>query len=306
MAFKSGLQNLLGRVPERVPLNAEVLETTLMDGYVREKVILDCNAFSSIPAYLLIPENTDTGHPRPAVLAAHGHGNGKDDLVGITTTYAGAYKQHAVELVKSGYVVLVPDWRPFGERRDPKGSSCEGEYYGFGYLGYTLLTLNILDAQCCLDYLTTLPFVDKDRIGMWGLSFGGTMTTFASALDERIKAAVISGYAPTMADTWGMTTRNSVNTCGPQFCPGLAMIGDFSDVIGLIAPRPCMIQVGTLDLVFPLAPSLECVEQVKSIYTAAQSTDLAVDVFVGDHEVDLQPAIEFLNAYLQPGTGQEN
>ena len=54
------------------------------------------------------------------------------------------------------------------------------------------LTLNIWDMKCCIDYLETRPEVDPRRIGMMGLSQGGTMTTFAAAAEPRIAAADIA------------------------------------------------------------------------------------------------------------------
>ena len=73
-------------------------------------------------------------------------------------------------------------------------------YFALGYFGYQLLQLNISDGQRCLDYLQSLPEVDARRLGCMGCSFGGTMTTYISALDQRVKAAVIVCYLSTLTD----------------------------------------------------------------------------------------------------------
>lgn len=82
-AFRRKLVRNLGPRPEPVPLEVEVLERTKMPGYTREKIIFNPDAFSSVPAYVLIPDDASPGNPLPAMLCAHGHGVGKDGLAGI-------------------------------------------------------------------------------------------------------------------------------------------------------------------------------------------------------------------------------
>ena len=154
--FRRHMRRHLGPKPDPVPLEVETLEQTQHDGYTREKIIFNPDAFSSIPAYVLIPDGANTDNPAPAVLCAHGHGVGKDGAVGIVEDYQ---KQYAVELAKRGFVTIAPDWRCFGERLDrdewvrrPGRDGCNAAYLALGYFGYQLLQLNISDGQRCLDY----------------------------------------------------------------------------------------------------------------------------------------------------------
>lgn len=195
--FRQALVRNLGPAPEALPLEVETLERTVLDGYTREKIIFNPDPFSSIPAYVLIPEGANVENPVPAVLCAHGHGVGKDGTVGIVEDYQ---NQYAVGLARRGFVTVAPDWRGFGERMDrdawvrrPGRDGCNATYFALGYFGYQLLQLNISDGQRCLDYLQSRPEVDSHRLGCMGCSFGGTMTTYISALDQRVKAAVIEG-----------------------------------------------------------------------------------------------------------------
>ena len=77
---------LLGPVPDRVPLAPETLETVHCDGYERRKVVFDSEDTMSVPAYLLVPD--DRTEPGPAVLAIHGHGPGKSHVCGLADTAA--------------------------------------------------------------------------------------------------------------------------------------------------------------------------------------------------------------------------
>ena len=123
------------------------------------------------------------------------------------------------------------------------------------------------------------------------------MTTFTSALDKRIKASVISGYLSTLADALG--ERGCGNTCGSQFAFGLRSIGDISDVAGLIAPRPCMIQIGRKDTCFIPEDSLRAFKHLRKIYAAAGAkAALTLDLFDGGHEINLLPAVQFFKDQL--------
>ena len=299
--FQRNLVKDLGPSPEALPLEVEILELIRLDGYTREKIIFNPDPFSSIPAYILIPDGADAENPAPAVLCAHGHGIGKDGAVGIVDDYQ---KQYAVELAKRGFVTLAPDWRCFGERKDrdawvrrPGRDGCNVAYLAFGYFGYQLLQLNISDGQRCLDYLQSRPEVDGQRLGCMGCSFGGTMTTYISALNQRVKAAVIVCYLSTLIDA--LNDRGRGNTCGSQFMFGLRKAGEIADVAGLIAPRACMAQIGSDDMCFIQSDALSAFRQLERIYAASGHPDqLVLDHFQGEHEINLETGIAFLEERL--------
>ena len=165
-----------------------------MGSYVREKIVFDADSLSSIPGYMLIPKGL-TG-PGPTLLCLHGHGPGKDPVVGITTPQAGLSQEAMEDLIRRnnydyarqfaerGYLTFTFDFRCFGERahtspdlygRDP----CNIHFIRGALLGMNLLSLDIADTFRAVDYLLTRPEVDHSRIGCVGLSFGGTMTLWA-------------------------------------------------------------------------------------------------------------------------------
>ncbi|MDQ1329619.1 MAG: hypothetical protein QG641_2911 [Candidatus Poribacteria bacterium] len=300
--FRRKIVQNLGPRPDPVPLEVEMLERVQMPGYVREKIIFNPDAFSSVPAYVLIPDGASAKDPRPAVLCAHGHGIGKDVLAGITEP--DYQKQFAVALALQGFVTITPDWRGFGERLDrnewvrhPGRDGCNVAYMAYGYWGYQMLHLDICDAQRCLDYLQSRPEVDGSHLGCMGCSFGGTMTTYISALDNRIKAGVIVCYLSTVEDA--LNDRGKGNTCGSQFMFGLRRYGDIADVAGLIAPRHCMVQIGSRDDCFIEKDALNAYHHLEKIYkSAGAGKKLVLDHFDGVHEIDLDSAIAFLKTHL--------
>jgi len=294
-AFDARLRALLGPVPDRVDPHPEVLETADCGDYVREKVVFDTEKYASVVAYVLVPKGLQAGERRPGILAAHGHGRGKADICGLPDTpeeqefIAAVNYDYAQQFVRRGYIVIAPDWRGFGERLSPAEwarvgrDPCNVNYMAEGYIGYHLLALQIWDAMRTLDYLQSRPEVDPERLGMGGLSFGGTMTTYVTALDPRIKVACISGYVSTIkGDAMGM--RGLGNFCGAQYMPGLLTIGDIPEVAGLIAPRPLVVETGEQDQCFVIDDARAAFEQLARIYAAAGAADrLVPDVHPNGH-----------------------
>ena len=135
-------------------------------------------------------------------------------------------------------------------------------------------------------------------ISFMGLSFGGTMTTYITATDERVKAADVICYCTTAMHY----ALQNPNCCGSQMLPGLYRYCDLPDVLGLIAPRPLLIEIGKRDRCFHYGPALEALEQVKKIYRAAGAQDdLHTDIFDGDHAWSGVVAPAFFEKYLRGG-----
>jgi len=295
-AFDQRLRALLGRWPKPVPLDPEVSESVDCGSYTRERVVYDTEKYVSVPAYVLVPKDIKDGEKRPGILAAHGHGDGKSNVCGVPANekeralIEALNYDYAVKLVERGYVVIAPDWRGFGERRSPADwvrpgrDPCNVNYMAHGYLGHHLLALQIWDGMRTVDYLASRPEVDADRLGVGGLSFGGTMTTYLAALEPRLKVACISGYVSTVKDD-AITMRAKGNFCGAQYMPGLLTIGDIPEVAGLIAPKPLICEMGTEDQCFVIEDAKAAYTRVKAIYEAAGAGDrIDCDIFAGGHQ----------------------
>ncbi len=306
-AFKRALLDHLGPTPEPVPLRPEITQRTDCGNYVRERVVFDSEPFASVPAWVLTPKSATADNPAPGILCLHGHSvEGKDVMVGVNVhgepIDVPAYAMIGVKLAELGYVVIAPDWRGFGERRDtdwwvrrPSRDGCNVFYLGAGYFGFHSLALQIHDGQRTIDYLLTRPEVRPDRIGATGCSFGGTMTTYLSALDERIGCAVISCYLSTLEDA-----MRRANFCGAQYMPGLATMADIPDVAGLIAPRAMLAEIGEHDQCFTVDDAMKAYHHVESIYAAAGVPErCAVDRFDGGHQVNAVDMLPWFERWLK-------
>ncbi|HXW32015.1 MAG TPA: alpha/beta fold hydrolase, partial [Acidimicrobiales bacterium] len=256
---RARLLALLGPLPGRVPLALETLEETEGDGYLRQLVVFDSEDTMSVPAWLLLPH--DRRHRGPAVLAVHGHGPGKDLVVGLDSTEA-PNGDYASQLARRGYVVLAPDLRCFGERLDwnPEDHyACDTNLVHAAMAGWNPLTQNVWDLRRCLDVLEQHPLVDPARLGMVGISYGGTVTLFTAAVDRRVAACVVSGYF----SSWAESHKMPWNMCGSQILFGMLGRLEHEDLGALVAPRPLLVETGTEDVLFPVAAAAESVRRTR-------------------------------------------
>jgi len=290
-----------------VDLAAEVIYSIEDRGLIRERVIFDSEEYMSVPCVVLYPPDMPKDKRGRAILCSHGHGSfGKEPVAGNRSTpelaenIARHHYNYAEEMARRGFLTISPDLRVFGERSDggnpyPGRDKCNVHFLRGMVLGIYTLTLNIWDMKCCIGYLQTRPEVDAARIGMMGLSQGGTMTTFTAAAEPRIKAADIIGYI----NPWERFGINRANFCGSQVVPDVFKYFDTHDIAGLIAPRPLLIEMGIHDTCFPIEDQLRGYEGVKRIYQAAGAAEMLwADIHPNEHAFAANKAYEFFERYL--------
>ncbi len=291
------LRELLGGFPRRVPLEAEVAECVELEGYTRETVYFQSREGLSVFAYFILPHGFRV--PGPAVVCLPGHGQGVDAIVGIAEEPYQA--NFALQCVEHGFAALAVEQLGFGHRRDerarkegPGHTSCQPAAGAALLLGETMIGWRVWDAMRAMDYLQTRSEVDPRRIGMMGISGGGTTTFFTAALDRRVKAAVVSGYFNTFRDS-----ILSIPHCMDNYIPGMLKYAEMYDIAGLIAPRGLFVESGTKDSIFPVEATRFAFEQAKRIWTAFGAEDrLELEVFEGEHQFWGKGAFEFLKRML--------
>jgi len=304
--LKTVFTELLGGFPEKAPdLNAKVIEETDCGDYIRQRVEYTSSAPFVFPAYILIPKHAQG--KLPAVIACHGHGYGSKDLVGLNPDGSpkqgdpGYQKNFAIELVKRGFLVAAPELLGFGDMRlrentgqDPNQNSCYRIATNLLMAGKTLAGQRIDQIRRTIDYLATRPDADTDRIGVMGISGGGLVCSYAAAVDERLKAVVVSGYTNTF-----QKSILSIHHCIDNFIPGILNYAEMPDLISLIAPRPLMIESGTKDHIFPIEATREALGKIGQVYALLNARDrLDSDIFEGTHEISGKKAYDWFLRWL--------
>ena len=210
---------------------------------------------------------------------------------------------YGLQMAKRGYITMAVDWRGFGERGDggkpyPGRDACNVHFLRGSLLGLNMLALNAWDGMRAIDYLQSRPEVDPNRIGCMGLSFGGTMTTWISLLDERVAAADVICYS----DTFPRFAVARANFCGNQFLPGLYRLCDVGDLQGLIAPRPLLLEIGLSDSCFLYEDAIVARDQARRVYQAAGAAEkFDVDEFPTEHGFGGREAFGFFDRFLKAG-----
>lgn len=121
---------------------------------------------------LYYPKNFEKDKKYPTITVAHPWGGVKEQTAGL----------YAQKLAEKGFITLAYDATHYGESGgEPRYLENPSE--------------RVEDIRCTVDYLTTLPFVDEEKIGALGICAGGGYTISAAQTDLRIKAvAGISTY----------------------------------------------------------------------------------------------------------------
>lgn len=305
-AGREKIFDLLLYRPAQAPLRAEVVERVELETHIREKVVFSTAPHFRVPAYVLVPRNR-RGR-LPAIVDLHSHGGmflfGKEKVIDLGKNHAAMtdYQRRnydgrptATELVRRGYVVISIDAFMFGERRTILDADLK---HGFDRSRYTLDDVRHLNQQCrgkestlakalawagltwpgivfwddirTVDYLVSRPDVDPERLGCLGISMGGYRACYLAGLDERIRAACITGFMSTLRPM----IRAHVDTHSwVHFVPGQTRYLDLPDVATLHAPRPLLVQQCSQDRLFPLEGMKESVQKIDDVYAKAGARD---------------------------------
>jgi dipeptidyl aminopeptidase/acylaminoacyl peptidase len=208
-----------------------------------------------VPAWLFVPKNLDRSKKHPAIVWIHGDGvNQGYDGWHVQRNYAVYYSFHQY-LLQKGYVVVMPDYRgSIGYGRAWR----EGVYMDVG-------GKDAKDAWMVTNYLKTLPYVDMDRVGVWGLSYGGFFTLIAVTDQPKLfRAAVdvagVVDYAMYYEDPYhGGWTASRIGT--PEQNPQVyANASPLSHVDRL--ERPLLVLHGTSDVNVPYLHSVRLVDEL--------------------------------------------
>jgi dienelactone hydrolase len=173
----------------------------------------------------------------PAILNVHGH-------VGAVGKAIEFKQKRCIQYAKHGIVALSLDWFLHGELNQKGNDHSFGAHLDLA--GANVLGIFYLEMRRGLDYLYNNPNVDRNRIGVTGLSGGGWQTIVLSSLDERVKAAnPVAGFSSLRSkiEANGYNEVGDIEQLPPDFLEGL----DYSYLVAMMAPRPALLTYNAED-----------------------------------------------------------
>lgn len=232
---------------------------------------------------------------KPAVIAQHGLSGSPETVCGLTAE-DDAYHAFGATLAEAGYVVFAPRMVTFADKR-------QRLYRKSMLMGQRLMGLEMFKISRVVDYLQTLPDVDFERIGIYGLSQGGQTALWASAIEERIAATVVSGFFNQRTDKMvkkspHYTAYIDTNEEDKHYFGQVLEFSD-SDIGSLICPRPIFIEAGTNDGAVWVEMAKQEFEKLRYHYEQFGIEDrVEMGIFEGGHEIRAIESLAFLDRWL--------
>lgn len=246
-------------------------------------------------AILVFPQGASKEHPVPIVIAQHGILSNPESTFQEGGNLSKEYHAYARALLDAGFAVLAPLNLRDVDRRNHIESLCR-------LANISLPGIELVRLQNLLDVVLDDPRIDKERVGMWGVSLGGMATMFFMPLEPRIKAGVVSG--------WFNERRNKMVVPDKRYSSFWpyeshaffsGWLTEFSDddIVSLIFPRPLMIQTGKKD---GIAYWPQVVEEFKKAEIPYQKLDIGDKIKLvldeGGHEAVVDDGVKFLTKWL--------
>lgn len=212
---------------------------------------------------------------RPFVLSQHGGAGTPEITAGLYKREDGCDSANYNDMTRR---VLQYDVNVFA----PQMLLWNVEEYGVAYNrqyidgalrlhGGSITAFELYALKKALDYFEAQDYVDEDRIGMVGLSYGGMYTLYMTAVDTRIKSAISSSFfCDRFKHSWA---DFSYKGCAETFLD--------AEVAMLCYPRKLCIAMGDHDELFGLDDTKAEYERIKK---QGLDSNIKLYPFEGGHE----------------------
>ncbi len=289
-------EEILGKI--EAPLVPPNARTRLLKNYDKPKwtgydVVFDVWPGVFGWGVLLVPKDIPEGDRRPVVVCQHGRGGLPEKCIEGDSP---AYGNFAAELADRGFVVFAPHNLYRGEEEyrwlDRKANNVKA----------SMFSIIIGQHEQMLRWLGSLSFVDAERIGFYGLSYGGETAVRVPTVLPGYSLSICSGdfneWTRKIAATdqrfsfmftieWEMPYFNMGNTFS------------YAEMAYLMVPRPFMVERGHHDGVGRDRWVAHEYAKVRWLYAQlglAEKTD--IEFFNGGHAINAEGTFEFLHKHL--------
>jgi cephalosporin-C deacetylase-like acetyl esterase len=244
---------------------------------------------------LLVPKRIRKGEKRPVVVCQHGLEGRPQDVVGPEGPRH-PYGSFAYELAKEGFVTYAPQnpyigqdaFRVLQRKANP--------------LKLSLFSFIVRQHEQTLGWLSTLPFVDSDRIAFYGLSYGGKTAMRVPALVKQYCLSICSADY----NEWIMKNVTVHHRCSYMFSGEYEMpefnLGNtfnYAEMSWLICPRPFMVERGHHDGCAPDEwVGYEYAKTYRHYALQGLGDRTEIEYFDGPHTINGEGTFAFLRKHL--------
>jgi dienelactone hydrolase len=269
-----------------------IYDTDKFKGY---EVVLD--VYPEVFAYgiLLVPKDIKDGEHRPVVVCQHGL-EGRPQDVADPSVNNEAYHQYACKLAERGFVTYAPqnpyigmdNFRVLIRKSHP--------------LKQSLYSIIVRQHERTIEWLSSLPFVDKERIAFYGLSYGGKTAMRIPALVKGYCLSICSAdYNEWIWKNVSARHAYSYMNTGEydMYEFDLGNTFNYAELSWLICPRPFMVERGHHDGVAPdewVAYEYAKTRRRYDLLGIGNLTEM--EVFNGPHTINGIGTFEFLQRHL--------
>ncbi len=274
------------------PPTGAVVETVIGEDefarYVELRIpVLD--GLHSIGIYLR-PRSAAATDKLPLVISAHGRGGmppASPD--GQMPGMARSPRDQTWHALKAGYAVWFPTFAHYNKEGDDFRDRLTVRAWE---AGSSLPAIEIAKTVRTLDALLARPDIDADRVAMMGVSYGGFYTLYTSALEPRIRVAVVAAYFNDREAV--LDNSEASGFLDWRFPDSLGLWRDPS-VAALVAPRPLLVVSGNQDQLFPIEGARKAAPEVAQLYARLGIAESFVfKEFAGRHDFNGEAAMDFI------------
>lgn len=300
----------------------KVVDSEQREGYRALKVEFNISRWTRVPAYLLVP---DGDGKFPSVVMLHDHGAhfliGKEKMVRpfndnpeiisdadswVEKCYDGRYVGDY--FASNGYVVLSVDALFWGDRGCAEGIDYDRQQAlasNFLQMGASWGAYINMDDMRSVEFLASLHFVDRERIGCLGFSMGAYRSWMLSSMTDLVKASASVCWMNTTE--YLMTVDNNQNKGGSAYSmllPGIRKYMDYPHVASIACPKPSLFFNGSLDKLFPVAGVEDSYGQMREVWDSVGASDrLVTKMWDEKHFFNKkmqEEVLEFFNKWIKP------
>ncbi|MBI4621719.1 MAG: dienelactone hydrolase family protein, partial [Verrucomicrobia bacterium] len=242
-------EEVLGRSPPpSLPPNArtrQFLDEPRYNGY---EVVMDVWPEVINYGVILVPKGLRPGERRPVVVVQHGHQDFPKKVTDPHFVGQTIYQAAGAELADRGFIVYAPQNLYTLAEKFPL-------IQRMGHpLKQSMWSIMIGQHQQLVRWLQGLPMVAPERIGFYGLSYGGKSAVFLPAVIEEYALSICSGDWTERVWKNSNLLSDFIFAWGGHFSQiefNFADTFNYAEISGLIAPRPFMVERGHYDGVSP-------------------------------------------------------